>query len=91
MQRELASGLAIDRSDIVKVVDALAVAGLVDRARDAGDRRRVIDTPTPAGRSVLAEIQSDTRNVQEASCAVDRRRRHAAGRPVEAFLGTHQP
>lgn len=29
------------------------------------DRRRVTVTPTPAGRSVLAEIQSDTRNVQE--------------------------
>ncbi|MGW3658151.1 MarR family winged helix-turn-helix transcriptional regulator [Streptomyces sp. NPDC005151] len=65
VQRELASRLAIDRSDIVKVVDDLAVAGLVDRARDAGDRRRVTVTPTPAGRSVLAEIQSDTRNVQE--------------------------
>ncbi|WP_406425512.1 hypothetical protein OH809_02160 [Streptomyces sp. NBC_00873] len=37
----------------------------MDRARDAGDRRRVTVTPTPAGRSVLAEIQSDTRNVQE--------------------------
>ncbi|GAA3485725.1 MarR family winged helix-turn-helix transcriptional regulator [Streptomyces yanii] len=64
-QRELASRLEIDRSDIVKVVDDLAVAGLVDRARNAGDRRRVTVTPTPAGRSVLAEIQSDTRNVQE--------------------------
>ncbi|MFB7224249.1 MarR family winged helix-turn-helix transcriptional regulator [Streptomyces sp. NPDC056227] len=65
VQRELASRLAIDRSDVVKVVDDLAVAGLVDRARDADDRRRVSATPTPAGRSVLAEIQSDTRNVQE--------------------------
>ncbi|MFE7706934.1 MarR family winged helix-turn-helix transcriptional regulator [Streptomyces sp. NPDC057486] len=64
-QRELASRLAIDRSDMAKVVDDLAVASLVDRARDAGDRRRVTVTPTPAGRSVLAEIQSDTRNVQE--------------------------
>jgi DNA-binding MarR family transcriptional regulator len=37
----------------------------VDRARDTGDRRRVTVTPTAAGRSMLAEIQSDTRNVQE--------------------------
>jgi DNA-binding MarR family transcriptional regulator len=56
VQRELASRIAIDRSDIVKVVDDLAVAGLVDRARDAGDRRRATVTPAPAGRSVIAEI-----------------------------------
>ncbi|MGW1846362.1 MarR family winged helix-turn-helix transcriptional regulator [Streptomyces sp. NPDC001966] len=64
-QRELASRLGIDRSDIVKIVDDLALAGLVDRARDAGDRRRVTVTPTPAGRAVLAELQDDALSVQK--------------------------
>ncbi|MEV0494314.1 hypothetical protein [Streptomyces atratus] len=45
-------------------MDDLAAAGLVDRTRDAGDRRRVAITPTTAGRATLAKLQSDTRTVQ---------------------------
>ncbi|WP_326763591.1 MarR family winged helix-turn-helix transcriptional regulator [Streptomyces sp. NBC_01591] len=69
VQRELASRLGIDRSDIVKIVDDLAVAGLVDRARDTADRRRVTVTPTPAGRVVLAELQDEALTEQEALLA----------------------
>lgn len=65
VQRELASRLGIDRSDIVKIVDDLAVAGLIDRARDTGDRRRVTVTPTPAGRAALRELQAEALTVQE--------------------------
>jgi DNA-binding MarR family transcriptional regulator len=64
-QRELASRLGIDRSDIVEIVDDLAVAGLVDRARDTGDRRRVTVTPTPAGRAALKELQAEALTVQQ--------------------------
>ncbi|MFJ8853051.1 MarR family winged helix-turn-helix transcriptional regulator [Streptomyces sp. NPDC102437] len=64
-QRELASRLGIDRSDIVKIVDDLALAGLVDRARDTGDRRRVTVTPTSAGRAVFAELQDEALSVQK--------------------------
>lgn len=64
-QRELASRLGIDRSDIVKIVDDLALAGLVDRARDTGDRRRVTVTSTPVGRAVLTELQDDALSVQK--------------------------
>ncbi|MFF1648773.1 MarR family winged helix-turn-helix transcriptional regulator [Streptomyces sp. NPDC058240] len=69
VQRELASRLGIDRSDIVKIVDDLSVAGLVDRARDTGDRRRVTVTPTPAGRAALRELQAEALAVQEALLA----------------------
>ncbi|MFF2411236.1 MarR family winged helix-turn-helix transcriptional regulator [Streptomyces sp. NPDC058092] len=65
VQRELASRLGIDRSDMVKIVDDLAVAGLVDRARDTTDRRRVTVTPTPAGRAMLSELQGEARAVQK--------------------------
>lgn len=65
VQRELASRLWIDRSDIVKIVDDLVLAGLVYRARDTDDRRRVNVTPTPAGRAVLAELQDDALSVQK--------------------------
>ncbi|MCX4791492.1 MULTISPECIES: MarR family winged helix-turn-helix transcriptional regulator [unclassified Streptomyces] len=65
VQRELASRLGIDRSDMVKIVDDLAVADLVDRARDTTDRRRVTVTPTPAGCAMLAELQGEALVVQK--------------------------
>ncbi|MFF2012968.1 MarR family winged helix-turn-helix transcriptional regulator [Streptomyces sp. NPDC058195] len=64
-QRELASRLRIDRSDIVKIVDDLSVAGFVDRARDTADRRRVTVTTTPAGRTALAELQAEALTAQQ--------------------------
>jgi len=64
-QRELSSRLRIDRSDMVRIVDELAVSGLVHRARDTADRRRVTVTLSPAGRSVLADLQTEALGVQE--------------------------
>ncbi|MFF4673886.1 MarR family winged helix-turn-helix transcriptional regulator [Streptomyces sp. NPDC001279] len=64
VQRELASRLGIDRSDMVKIVDDLAMAGLVERARDTADRRRVTVTSSPAGRAVLADLQAEALGVQ---------------------------
>lgn len=65
VQRELAERLSIDRSDVVKIVDGLGAAGLVDRARDTADRRRVTVTVTPAGRALLESLKSDALAVQE--------------------------
>ncbi|ROQ78190.1 DNA-binding MarR family transcriptional regulator [Streptomyces sp. CEV 2-1] len=65
VQRELAARLAIDRSDIVKIVDDLAVAGLVERARDTTDRRRVTVTVGPAGRTLLDRLHEEALAVQD--------------------------
>ncbi|MEW2178412.1 MarR family transcriptional regulator [Streptomyces sp. NPDC005406] len=65
VQRELAARLTIDRSDIVKIIDELAAAGLVDRARDLTDRRRVSVTVSPAGRALFDRLQADAAAVQE--------------------------
>lgn len=65
VQRELASRLGIDRSDIVKIIDELGAAGLVDRARDLTDRRRVTVTVSPAGRALLDHIEADATAVQD--------------------------
>ena len=59
IQRDLATRLGIDPSDVVKVLDELAGAGLVERTRDPADRRRVTATVTEPGRSLLAELQAD--------------------------------
>jgi DNA-binding MarR family transcriptional regulator len=55
-QQELAEALGLLPSRVVAFVDELETAGLVVRARDAGDRRRNTLLLTPAGRSALATI-----------------------------------
>ncbi|GII34424.1 MarR family winged helix-turn-helix transcriptional regulator [Planotetraspora mira] len=65
VQRALANRLSLDPSDVAKVVDELAVAGHVDRVRDAADRRRVAVSLTPAGRALLAELDAEARRVQD--------------------------
>ena len=64
VQRDLAARLAIDPSDMAKIVDELAGAGAVERARDAADRRRVSVTLTDAGRALLAELDAEAAEVQ---------------------------
>jgi DNA-binding MarR family transcriptional regulator len=51
--RELAGRLALAPATLTPVVDALAAAGDVDRARDPRDRRVVRLSITPAGRARL--------------------------------------
>ncbi|NEC63257.1 MarR family winged helix-turn-helix transcriptional regulator [Streptomyces sp. SID9727] len=65
VQRELAARLSIDRSDVVKIVDGLGASGLVERARDTTDRRRVTVTVTPAGRAMLTSLKSEALAVQD--------------------------
>jgi DNA-binding MarR family transcriptional regulator len=65
VQRDLAARLEIDPSDMAKIVDELAGAGRVERARDAADRRRVTVTLTEAGRTLLAELDAEAGNVQD--------------------------
>jgi MarR family transcriptional regulator, lower aerobic nicotinate degradation pathway regulator len=68
-QRELAARLSIDPSDVVKVVDELAEPGYVERERDPGDRRRVLVTLTPAGRTALAGLNDQAAAVRDAVLA----------------------
>ncbi|MFI9273684.1 MarR family winged helix-turn-helix transcriptional regulator [Kitasatospora sp. NPDC052896] len=65
VQRELATRLAIDPSDVVKVLDGLAAAGQVERARDTADRRRVLVTLTTEGRTALDQLRAEAREVQD--------------------------
>ncbi|WP_194920783.1 MarR family winged helix-turn-helix transcriptional regulator [Catenulispora rubra] len=65
VQRDLAARLAIDPSDMAKIVDELAGAGNVERARDTADRRRITVTLTDAGRTLLAELEAEAVGVQD--------------------------
>ncbi|MFC9438790.1 MarR family transcriptional regulator [Nocardia sp. NPDC057030] len=64
-QRDLAERLAIHPSDVAKVVDELAAAGQVERARDAADRRRVTVRITRAGRAALAALDKEAGRVAD--------------------------
>ncbi|MFF7636652.1 MarR family winged helix-turn-helix transcriptional regulator [Kitasatospora sp. NPDC008050] len=63
-QRELAERLGIDASDLVRLLDELSRAGLVERTRAAADRRRMQVTLAPAGRVTLDELRTEAAAVQ---------------------------
>lgn len=65
-QRELAVRLAVDPSDMAKILDELAADGRVDRVRDPADRRRVTVTLTDAGRALLSDLDAEAAAVQDA-------------------------
>jgi DNA-binding MarR family transcriptional regulator len=54
-QGEIADALGTDRSSMVRLVDQLERRDLVRRAPHPDDRRTVIPTLTPAGRTLLDE------------------------------------
>ncbi|MGS2808166.1 MarR family winged helix-turn-helix transcriptional regulator [Nocardia sp. MW-W600-9] len=49
-QKKVGDALGIDRSEVVRLVDALERAGLVERTRDGSDRRKYRLRITDAGR-----------------------------------------
>jgi DNA-binding MarR family transcriptional regulator len=53
-QQQVCDAIAVDRSDMVRLLDQLEQLGQVVRDRDPADRRRHMLTLTPAGRSALA-------------------------------------
>ncbi|WP_031513969.1 MarR family winged helix-turn-helix transcriptional regulator [Streptomyces sp. NRRL F-5123] len=68
-QRELAERLAIDPSDMVKVLDDLTAAGHVTRTRDPADRRRIRVALTASGTAALAAQVTRAESVQSALLA----------------------
>lgn len=63
-QQEVAARLRIDKSHLVKHVDALEARGLVQRATDAADRRRHRLTLTDAGRDLVRTLREISRESQ---------------------------
>lgn len=55
-QTQLAELLAIDASDMVRLIDSLERHDWVSRDRDPSDRRRQIVTPTKKGAKVQAQL-----------------------------------
>ena len=58
-QTQLSELLAIDASDMVRLIDSLEAHGWVTRDRDPKDRRRQIVTPTKKGGKAQAELAAN--------------------------------
>src|SRR5207244_2943183 len=53
-QQQVCDAIAVDRSDMVRLLDQLEQLGQIVRRSDRADRRRHLLTLTPAGRSALS-------------------------------------
>lgn len=57
-QAELADALGIDRSNLVATAADLSDRGVVERTRDASDRRRYVLRPSRSGEQLLRRTES---------------------------------
>src|SRR5271168_3198979 len=64
-QKELAASLALDGSSVVRLLDALQTAGLIERREDDLDRRAKAIILTPLGRETVAKVESVAQQVRE--------------------------
>lgn len=63
-QKDLAEVIGIDSSTLVRLIDALDQAGLIERRTD-GDRRARFLCLTPRGRALVAEVEAATAAVRQ--------------------------
>jgi MarR family transcriptional regulator, transcriptional regulator for hemolysin len=64
LQKELADSLGLDRSAVVRLLDALEEAKLVERRMTEGDRRSWTIVATRAGHDVAARVETAAAEVR---------------------------
>ncbi len=66
-QKDLAASLVLDGSSVVRLLDALEAAGLIERREESADRRAKIITVTRAGLSIIDQVEAASRDVRDAT------------------------
>jgi MarR family transcriptional regulator for hemolysin len=64
-QKELAASLSLDGSSVVRLLDSLEKAGLIERREDDSDRRAKAIVLTRRGRAIVDKVESSARAVRE--------------------------
>jgi len=67
-QKELAAALSLDNSSVVRLIDNLEAAGLVER-QEGEDRRAKAIVLTEAGRRTVVEVERVAQSVREEALA----------------------
>jgi len=63
-QKELAASLTLDSSSVVRLLDALEAAGLIERREDGADRRAKAIVLTRLGRATVAKVERVAQQVR---------------------------
>src|SRR5580704_3113740 len=66
-QKDLAASLVLDGSSVVRLLDALETAGLIERREECADRRAKIITVTSRGLSIIDRVEAASRDVRSAA------------------------
>ncbi len=66
-QKDLAASLVLDGSSVVRLLDALEAAGLIERREESADRRAKIITVTSRGLSIIDQVEAASREVRNAT------------------------
>jgi MarR family transcriptional regulator for hemolysin len=68
-QKDLAASLSLDGSSVVRLLDNLEAAGLIERREDASDRRAKAIVLTAQGRAVADKVEVMARRVRDEALA----------------------
>jgi MarR family transcriptional regulator for hemolysin len=66
-QKNLAAALTLDGSSVVRLLDSLQTAGLIERREEDGDRRAKIITLTSPARTIIEQVEAASRQVRNAA------------------------
>jgi MarR family transcriptional regulator, transcriptional regulator for hemolysin len=66
-QKDLAASLVLDGSTVVRLLDALEAAGLIERREETADRRAKTITVTARGMSIIDQVEAASRDVRNAA------------------------
>src|SRR5690348_17689206 len=68
-QKELAASLSLDSSAVVRLLDSLQEAGLIDRREEDSDRRAKSIVLTKAGQAMVDKVEDAARDVRHGALA----------------------